>query len=164
MNIDEPGINQLLLLLRRDIEPLSKPGVRPVHLDQLGIDRFRLLDRVVVARDPKVRLLDHRPPAGFEMPIDLPVETVPVADSADQDASVDEIKGLVGGPGPLLLDILDVELAVGRHPAGLDGAEIVSDDRCVWERICNIERPDACSSSQVQDPSVRFGCRDGGAE
>lgn len=72
---------------------------------------------------------------------DLAVQLRPVPDRAAHAAAVDEVKGVAGSVVPLALDVVDHEDAVGRHPLGLDGAEVAADDFGAGELVGEVEGP-----------------------
>ena len=72
-------------------------------------------ERVVVAAEHAVNGLELDPAARLEPVIALRDELRPVADGEEQVPREDEVVG-VGGPGPVLLHVVDLEVAVGRDP------------------------------------------------
>lgn len=135
-HIHKPRLNESLLLRRRLIEALPKLPARLVDLPLPRLDERRRLERPIVRVRLGLVLLHLKPPARFQVLVGLPVETVPVADPAGHAAAVDEVKFLVWGPRPVALDVIDVELAVGRNPGWLDGAEVGADDFGTGELVC----------------------------
>ncbi len=55
------------------------------------------------------------------------------------------------GVGPLLLDVVDLELAVGGDPAGLDGGEVHADDGRRGVFVGKFDGPDTCAGAEVED-------------
>lgn len=98
-------------------------------------------------------LLHFNPPAGLQVRVNLTAETLPVSDTASHAATADEIKRFARPVRPLALDIVDVKLAPGRHPARLEWAEIRADDFSAGELVGNgkVDDPDAGAGAKVED-------------
>jgi hypothetical protein len=53
--------------------------------------------------------------------------------------------------GPGLGEVIDLELEVGRHIAGLDGGEVRSDDGGGGVEVCKIDGPDSGAGAEIED-------------
>jgi len=143
LHVDEASIHQVLLLVQGLIQALAELLARLIEelQDLLGVRR--VVDSIVVRSDRHFVLLHFDPPAGLQVRVNLSAETLPVSDTASHAATADEIKRFARPVRPLALDIVDVELAPGRHPARLDGAEIRADDFGAGELVGKVDGPDA---------------------
>lgn len=52
---------------------------------------------------------------------------------------------------PWRLGVVDLEVQVWRHPAGLDGAEVGANDFSARELVVEVSRPDACARTDVDE-------------
>lgn len=104
--------------------------------------------RIAVQENGKLKVLD--PPARHQGVVGLPVQLAPVADAAVQGTHVHVVKGGVL-KGPVELRVLNVEVAVGRHPGRLDGADVGADDGRRRVRVGHVNRPDAGPRADVEN-------------
>lgn len=121
------------VLLRRLAEAVERleeqPGPALEHVVVVELrDHLRL--------DVDVELLDlNIPDAGLQVRQGLRVERRPVRDAALEVADVDEVE-VLRRPGPRqLLDVVDLELAVGRDPCGLRRGDVDADYLCGGELV-----------------------------
>lgn len=105
--------------------------------------------QVALQLDAELKVLEVA--AGGQRRVGLLVEPEPVVDAAVQHADVHKVKG-AGLPGPVELRVVDVELAVGRYPARLDGADVGADDLGGREGVRHVDGPYAGAGADVQDP------------
>lgn len=157
-HVHEASIDHPLSVQVRHIQPLAHRGTGPVDFADPLLAPRRLVDGVVVAVEPALMLLHLHPPARLQIAERFTVELRPVGDAAAQGSPVDEIERLPELPRGL--GVIDVEVAVGRHPDGLDGGEIRADDYGGGEFIRNLDGPDSGPGADVQDP-LRWGSGDG---
>ncbi len=149
LDVDEPRVGHPLAMQMRDVQALPDHRARAVDVADPPLTPGGAVDGVVVAVEPALVLLHLHVGAGLEVDEGLAVELGPVSDAAAEGAAVDEVEGL--GEGPLALGVVDVELAVGRHPGGLDGREVRADHDGGGELVRNLDRPDACAGADVED-------------
>lgn len=150
LHVDEAGIDQVLLLVRSLIQLLAEHLTRLIHELHALLEVRGLVDGIVLRLDPRFVLLHFDPPAGLQVRVSLSVETIPVSDTASHATTMDEIKRFARPIRPLALDVVDVELAPGRHPARLDGAEIRADDLGAGELVGKVNGPDAGTGAEVK--------------
>ena len=53
---------------------------------------------------------------------------------------------------PRLAEVIDLEFEVRRDVGWLNWGEVCTDDRCRWELICEVDRPDSCSGAYIEHP------------
>ena len=102
-----------------------------------------------------------------------PEPAVRILETARHRATVDVIelaaaRAVRRGPVefPLLARVVEVEMAVRRHPGRLDGTEVGADDGRLREFVGHFDRPESCPRADVQDTSgggvgVFFGSGEG---
>ena len=150
LDVDEACAEHVLLERVGDSGRLSESGsgfidqVLPLH--NVGGARHA----VVVAFDPGLRLLKLDPAAGLCVRVALLAQLAPVVDGARQRADVDEVEALSFVVHPIALGVIDVELDVGRHPAGLYGREVGAKHIGAWVLVAKVYGPDAGACPNVQ--------------
>ena len=80
----------------------------------------------------------------------LLIELRPVPHRTEHATHMDEVKA-VRGEGPVLVDVVDLELAIWRHPCRLGGREIGPDDLAFGIGVCEVDRPDPGAGADVED-------------
>lgn len=105
--------------------------------------------RAIIALERGVGLEGLDPTARLQGGVGLLEELRPIADGADEVAHVDEVEG-VGGPGPRQLGVVDLELAVGRDPVGLDGRQVGPEHLGARVLVGEVDRPDARPRADVE--------------
>jgi len=59
--------------------------------------------------------------------------------------------GWWGRVSPFGFDVVDLKLAVRRHPAGLDGGEVDAEDGCGRDFVSEFNGPDSGAGTEVED-------------
>lgn len=77
-------------------------------------------------------------------------EEIPVWYAAEELADVYEVE-VVGREGPLQGHVVNLEVAIRRHPFGLDGGQVSACYCSTWVLVCHVNAPDACSRSDIED-------------
>jgi hypothetical protein len=95
-------------------------------------------------------LYDFNPPTRLRVFVGLCEEEVPVRYAAEEFANVHKIE-MVGREGPLEGHVVNLKVAVRRHPFWLDGGEVGARYCRTGELICDIDAPDACPCADVKD-------------
>lgn len=159
-HVDEAGVSHALGQGVGDADLLCKDlcgVVAQVLPAQHGVG---ILNGAVVALAQGDGLLELEPAARLQVGVALAHEAVPVGDGAAQGADVDVVKVLVRAVDPLALGVVDVELCIGGHPGGLDGAEVGAKDVAARVLVGKVNGPDAGAGANVEGPAR--GGADGG--
>ncbi len=152
-------VGEPLLVRLSHVHGLVEHLARAVQALEILAQVRREAQRVVVRLERDLELLQLDPAAGPQVGAGLAQEPRPVGDGAAQVARVDEVEGPLVEPGRL--GVLDLEVQVGRHPAGLDGAEVGADHFGAGRLVGKVDGPDASAGAHVEHAlHVR---RDGGA-
>jgi len=61
---------------------------------------------------------------GLQVFIGLFKELAPISDRAGQNSAVNKVERAFSAKQPLVLEVVDKELAIWRNPGGLDGAPV----------------------------------------
>lgn len=92
---------------------------------------------------------DLEPPTGGQVLHALLEEARPVGEGDGHEARVDVVEGLA--EGPVVLEVVDLELDVGGHEAGLDGAQVDADDGGRGVVVSEVDGPAARARADVED-------------
>lgn len=117
----------------------------------------RALERPVHGLEVDDGLLELDPAARVEVLVDLAKEFGKVKDGGAHVPTVDVVELLA--KRPLVLGVVDFEMAVGRDVFRLDGAQIRAEDLRCRVPVGELDGPDARACADVED-AVRIG--DGG--
>jgi hypothetical protein len=160
VNIYETGVTELI----SEFEGGSSVDARFSTGGRNAIAPFAegnaLLWGVGFADDGEVKFLGFEIAARPEMVEGLAKEIWPVFEGQVEHTAVDVVEATatsvfgVGGwkwVGPFGLDVIDLELAVGWHPAGLDRREVDSSDGCGGVLISELNGPDSGTGAEVED-------------
>ncbi|CRK39349.1 hypothetical protein BN1708_001588, partial [Verticillium longisporum] len=142
MDVFEPNVERPLLHGWRGVHGPTDLVARlhePVHH---GEHRVVGLERTVFGEERVGRLLEFDPAARFEILVDLPHEAGPVLDGASHVPAMNVVVRL--WLDPVELDVVDVELDVGRDPFRLGGTEVVADNELgAGVEVAEMDGPDA---------------------
>lgn len=105
---------------RGDVHWLAKPDAQIRQSLTPVLCPRRQLHRVVVTVDPRIILLHLQPAARLEILKRLAIQLRPICRAAAKRSPVYEIEFAVS-KFPGLLEIVDIELQVGRYVTWLDG-------------------------------------------
>src|SRR5271154_2621060 len=131
------------------IQSLSKSCACDVHiLTPLSYPR-RPLDRVVVASNPPRVFLHLYPSPRLHILIHLTIEIGPVRNAPSKPASVDEVKMFLWWERPFGLSVVDVEVAVRRHPRWLDWTEVCTYNDGFRKLLGDFDSPYTSTSTDV---------------
>jgi len=151
LNVLKPGLSQPadVVVVVDDLESLAHFGAGLLEDVDPGLEDVPRGHGGVVGVDagPAVHVLE--PAAGLEAAVGLAVDGDPVLEGAGEVADVDVVEG-VFGVGPGLGGVVELELAVGRHPRGLDGREVDAGDFGVGELVGEVDGPDAGAGADVE--------------
>lgn len=98
----------------RHIHPLAELGARLVEPCHPFEAARRLVDRFVVGVRPGTIVVQLQPAARSEVVETLSQEAAVIRDRTSETPAMNEVKGL--GEAPLRLEVIKLELAVGRDP------------------------------------------------
>lgn len=88
--------------------------------------------------------------AGLERAEALRVQLRAVAHGGVGGADVDEVEAGLA-ERPLVVEVVDLELAVRRHPVRLDGRQVGADHAARGEVVGEVDGPDARAGAEVED-------------
>lgn len=112
MHIDKAGIDHVLFLVSRNIEPPPTQDTRFVQFLQKQLRPFGT--RAIVALEPCIVFLHLKPSTGLHMIKGLLVESWPIPYGAAYGSGMDQVEFL--GVEPVVFGIVDFEAAVWGNP------------------------------------------------
>lgn len=82
-------------------------------------------------------------------------DSTPIADTHREKSAMDVVEGIV--VSPVVFNVVDQELAVGRHEGGLDRGKVNASDLCCRVLFSEFDCPETSASANIQDFVASWG-------
>jgi hypothetical protein len=105
----------------------------------------------VLALKEDERLHELDPAAGLEVVVDAPEQLRKVGEEGAHVAAMDVVE--LVAVDPLVLGVVDLEAAVGRHVLGLDGRQVGAEHVRLGVLVRELHRPNPRPRTHVQHPA-----------